>query len=258
MANSLFLWNNLIDLAATTITASTTDADFPVANLKHIWKTKHHRTTDHTAEYIDFDFGAPKKMQAFALAYHNYTVSGTPATLNLLLDGVATFDSGSLVTIPITPVSNLLCNLFSQDYTFQYARWSMADGANADGFLKTGRIFLGEKSVLSRNFDNDYARPRTDPSVLAASVGGQDSVSQKAQFRQFSYVYSNLLEADRAILEDIIFAAVGIHTPVFFVHDSTYCATKTWYVKFAGGELDIRHVFMDNNFTIAINFKEAQ
>lgn len=252
--DSYFMWNNYVDLSTTTLSADSTNANFPLANIQHIWKTKHHRNTD-TSYWVKMDFGSAKTFQGFALAYHNFTAD---AIVKIQFNDTDDFTTPA-VSLTLTWNADLIAKIFSEDYTYQYARFTCSDATNTDGVIKVGRLFLGPITTLSRNFDNSYQRVRIDPSSLTSSIGGQESASQRAQYREFSYQYSYISEADRVLIEDTIFAAVGIHTPFFFVHDSslTNISSKTWYCKFAG-PLSIQHILSDNIYALGIQLKEAQ
>lgn len=249
-----FNLTNLLDAA--TLTASSSSTSFPLANLQQIWKTKHHRTTNHESEWIKADLGADKSITAWAVAYHNLTAAAH-VHLQMTLDSVGDdWTPGTLSVDEILPIySGYLVFVWATPVTARWVRWTIEDPTNPDGIIKTGRPYVGTWWAPSRNFNNAYVKTPKSVSEQFESIGGQTSVVKRTLRTELSYVFEDISEADR-VLFDAHYAAVEQAYPYFLLQDADQLATRFYYVKnisdWAQG-----HVAMDSFFNININVREA-
>ena len=227
------LWDNKFDPAI--LDASTEAAGFPVENLQHDWFLKHWRSTDLTAETIDADLGvleSAEDIRAFFVYSHNIR---TTADFHIQADNDAGYGSLAIDDdIPIT-ADMIAYNIIGKFWTtapYQYWRQLISDddSGHPDGYIREGRVFLG-----------DYFEPRyrpsvypetvdIDPSTVLLSLAGQKQANIITPYQRIRYKWAALPADDIAILE-IIFATVGKNKPYFICWDSGDPIKTTHYVR---------------------------
>jgi hypothetical protein len=227
------LWDNKFDIPAT-LDASTEAVGFPVENLQHDWFLKHWRSTDLTAETIDADIiSVAYDIKAFFVYSHNIR---TTADFHIQADDTAGY--GSLTVdddIPITAdmvIYNLIGKFWASAQTWQYWRQLITDddSGHPDGYIREGRVFLGDY------FEPTY-RPTTfpettdiDPSTILASLTGQKQANVITPYRRIRYRWS-ALPADDVVSLKTIFAVIGKHSPYFICWDSDDPIKTTHYIR---------------------------
>jgi hypothetical protein len=254
MKNIRFLYDNWVDSA--TLTASSANANFPVANIKHPWYTRHWRTTGVSAESCIFDLTSAKAVQAFVWKYHNL---GANAVVHV--QGNATNSWGAPyvdVTVPI--IAGQLVYFWDTPQTYQYWRVTFGDAGNSDGYLRCGRPYFGPYFSPTVNFANDYTKRIVDPSDIVESYGGQESANLKTRYKEFGYSWSAnnpISKADSDTLTDIFYTYVGKSVSYFLCQDADLKDTTTYYVRNTS-DWDIPHIFMETYFGFHIDVKEAR
>ena len=240
MANMRFMYNNLFDATATTVTALTTNADFPLANLKNIWKTKHHRTMDHDDQWWKWDIGAAYGaigLKAAIFLYHNFSAT---ATIGLyahdtdLGDNPATWIAhGDTLKVPLVYGvdwnADLLCKYWP---TLQVYRWwflSVDDGANGDGYLRLGRPFGGAYDTPTHDY-RTYSETPIDPSTVVYSIGSQPNITERESYRLFGFSIDGLPDTERDTYLSIYRTYVK-KSPFFICRDPANSLTTTYYVE---------------------------
>jgi len=218
-----FMYNNLWDSG--TLTASSEDSDFPASNTQHHWHLLHWRSTGDEDEWLKVNLGSAQDIKVFVIKYHNFSAG---ATLKIQANS-----SDSWTTPPVDETlsitSDIIVKFWSSAQSYQWWRIYIDDTGNSDGYLKIGRVFLGNHVELSRVYSYGYEYQYIDPSDVVFSANGQIASNQKERYKRFSYTFRGLTSTDKSNLETI-FDSVGLSIPYFFCEDSSSPSSSTFYV----------------------------
>lgn len=208
---------NLVDYAATTITAASAAADLPVYNVQHPHRGKVYRTgTSGASEYVRFDLGSAQSVQCVILLDHTLTSGDSSIRLQggatagaTTVDEAMTFHAGTMV-------------LFFPAATAAYQHWQVIFTKSAAGETRDiGRIFLGPFVECTRSFR--HGSPEITPvdlSEMDRSLGGQTFSGIKSMYDEVKgefYWIDDAQGTDLKALAD----TVGTHTPFFLSMDPT-------------------------------------
>lgn len=182
-------YSNLVNAAATVITSNSEVASLPDDNVKTFWKSKVWRATGDTAEWIKFDFGSAQDVWVVAIVGHNFS-SG--ATVTLQLNAADAWGAPS-VSQAITYDADIMLYVFTSAQSYRWARITIADAANSDGYVECGRIFLGGYLSPERDFPNGWSVEQVDPSQIGESFDGAESIDVKTSYKIFSFPFQNTL-----------------------------------------------------------------
>jgi hypothetical protein len=243
-----FLWNNLADQAA--LTVSSESADYPASNLKNRLFKVHHRTTGFTSEWWKWDLGSPKDIYAFIFWYHNFQ-SG--AAIKIQANPTDAWDSPAFEET-LTWSSFKLVRYFPSAKTYQWWRLLVQDATNPDGYLRGGRPFLGGYFEPSRNCHKDWKKTIVDLSEIDYSLGGQAFANEKDVYYRFDFSFPSILTPDD-ISFDEIGKSVAKKKALFITIDPADPVNSTYYVH-SLTDWEIVHVFANKNFKLDLSFRE--
>ncbi|MCK9603945.1 MAG: discoidin domain-containing protein [Candidatus Omnitrophica bacterium] len=230
MAKIRMLTDNLANAADTVVTASSSDSEWPIANLQNIWPTYYHKTSSLGApDFWAWDLGSALPVSYVVLWNHNIR---SAATVKLQADDSP--DYGSLVE-DITLVygthrdATKIVYRFSSPVTLRYWRIIATDAGNPDGYHRAGHAFLGVP------FQPRYSYARKsgaviDPSTILLSDGGQPSVYEKDAYETFTYEFSAATPADLATLI-ASFKVLKKGHPFFLIEDDADRLNTIHYVR---------------------------
>lgn len=148
MGNFTYLANSDNKLVGATITPSTADSSYPIANLTSLPISKPFRFTGDTSENLQIDLGSALPIDLIALINHNLTNAAT-ITVNA---GASSNPDGSTFTTTITWRERDCFKLLSSPQTYRYWKIIIADSANPDTFIELGFAMLGDSTELGFNF----------------------------------------------------------------------------------------------------------
>lgn len=209
--------NNKGAASATAITASSADTAYPAANLKVLPVAKHWRSTGVSSENLQFDLGSALAITLMAVLNHNLTSAAT-VTVN---GGSTANPDGSQYTTTITWREFDMFKLLSAAaQTYRYWKVIFVDTANADGYIKVGKIMLGNATTLgfhwrygSRFFDQ-YVN------LNLKSAGGVPHVEQKYGIVRQQFDFGPLTTANMATIRTLYRALKGNAKPLFIIPES--------------------------------------
>ena len=233
MINGKFriLWDNKLDAA--TLLVSSEAAGLPVENIQHDWLTRHWRSTGLTDEWLDADLGAAEDITALFIRSHNIR-AGASFVIQADNDPVyGSLDVDDTIAITADMASyGVIGKFWSAAQAYRYWIQLITDDASGhvDGYIREGRVFLGDY------FEPSY-RPSIypdiediDPSIILQSVSGQRQANIITPYRRIRYSWGALPASDIVTLK-AIFAAVGLNKPFFICEDSENPITTTHYVR---------------------------
>lgn len=225
--NVLFLYNNLLD-AASSITASSEDSDYPASNVqndlrKRVWKTEAGNAN------LVIDHGSAKAVTCVALIDYDWTAA--PGTLDYELhtaDAWGAPDNTEALTYRANPDTygnkGSIIKTFSS-ISKRYNRLNVAYGS----IWQLGRIFCGTYFEPSNNFAIEYTLDYLTPSRSSNALGGQryvDEIEKKrtAELNFFVESYSEWQNFQAVI------NTIGIDNPFFISLDyDNYPGELTMY-----------------------------
>lgn len=212
-----FMWENRVDLTATTITAGSENTDLPAANVRHPHRTKVYRTgTSAAGEWIKFDFGSAKTVQAVILLDHTLTGSDTSIKVQ-----ANTSDSWTAPPVDqaMTYNAGTIAYYFSDLQTYQW--WRIIFTKSAAGQTRDiGRVFLGPYYEAVRSFRHGSLKVTPiDLSETDRSLGGQTFSEIKSIYHKVEGEIGNIADAQNTQMAALA-TACGTHTPWFLSVDN--------------------------------------
>ena len=236
-----FYYNNVFDASTTTATALTTNANFPLANLKNIWKTKHHRTIADADQWWKWNIGATAGavgLKATIFLYHNFTAA---ADIDLYAHDTDLGDDPAVWaahgdTLKVSLVygtdwnSSLLCKYWSSAQTYRW--WLLSvDDPDGDGYLRLGRAYADPAGFAPTRTYSTYSHSKIDPSPVIHSIGGQINATERESYEVWRYGFLGLTDANVTSLTSIFDDYVGKTTPFFICRNPASALTTTNYVE---------------------------
>ncbi len=231
MGKFRILWDNKFDLA--TLAASSAAAGLPVTNLQHDWFTRHWRSTGLSNETIDADLLAALDIRAFFAYSHNIRQGADLAIQADAHAGYGSLSVNDVLAITADMVTyNIIGKFWAAAQSFRYWRQLISDDASGhpDGYIREGRVFLGNYSEISFRPSVYPDKQDVDPSQIFQSKNGQKSANVLPKYTRLRYQWDGLPPADIAALRTI-FAAVGKTKSFFICWDSDDPIANTLYVK---------------------------
>lgn len=211
-----FMWENRVDLTATTITAGSANADLPVANVRHPHRTKVYRTgTSAAGEWILFDFGSAKTVQAAILLDH--TLTGGDAGIKL--QGNATNSWGSpSVDESLAYNVGTMAKFLTSEQSYRY--WRIIFTKSSAGETRDiGRIFLGPFYEALKSFKYGTLKIMPiDPSDIDKSIGGQSFSDIKSAYDSVKGDFGFIGDVQNTQMRSLA-DMCGTHTPWFLSID---------------------------------------
>jgi len=223
MKNIRFCFENLFDYG--TISVSSESAEFPKENLKHYWFIKHWRSMSASAQWVKIDLGEAKDIRAFIAKFHNITNN---ATINIQANSSDNWTNPP-VNVDLLRNSENLAYIWEEAQSYRWWRLFVDDSSNPDGYIRIGRIFLGDYFEPSINFNFKKLTELRDESKLISSFGGQVSAIEQPKFKEHSYSFM-LPSADIEILGEA-WKTIGVTMPYFIVEDADSAPEKIYYVR---------------------------
>jgi len=196
-----------------------------------------------TGEFIQFDFGISTLPTAFILiGPRNRPIRITPsATIKLQGNETSVWTPGSVNTeITLDYDSSVIASISSTGLwpeALRYARLSIEDLSNPEGFVEVGALFLGiffesTRGQVQYPLQSQYE----DNSRVSFSEGGQTFSDIREKSETFSIGWSGLTVAEKEEIDDV-WDTLGIANPFFVQFDpslvfSSAASKMIRYVKF--------------------------
>lgn len=212
-------WYNLIDLSATTLTAASANASYPVTNLaSEFLQTVYKTGTSATAEYINIDLGSSKAFSSIVIAEHDLLAAD-----NLRFKFSDDSSYTSAVEILIEHVAGTIVVTFPE-VEARYVR-IMFDKASAGDTRQIGRLFVGPHDDFEKVIEyNGYNEGKEDLSRKSRTLGGQVYSEVRPIYSVFQLTCSYLEQEKSGWLRELD-AYVGTHTPFFIQVQETTDST---------------------------------
>jgi hypothetical protein len=215
--------NNLLFDGVTALTASTADANFPVTNLAHTFRSKVWRTTSVTSQSVVMDFGAISSFDSFAAVFDPMSGSKftSSAVFKIQANATNVWTAPSVdVTLSYDATYETLTYFWSSTQTYRYARFTMTDPTNTDGYLESPKLVIGLASQLTQVPDLGFQETITDRSVNTETAYGHRYSDTYPARRRLEFTYTALSDADLETLATV-WKRVGNTSPIFVGLDTS-------------------------------------
>lgn len=228
---TLFMYENFAD-NSTFIYGSTAKVGFPSSNLKNPFRTKRWVVANGTGTVV---FAGSTKAEVNAVCLAGYDWTSQPSTLKLEMNATTDFSSptttldiASLWARNPSTIGNqaIIIKKFTTAH-FKCYRLRVGHGSS----WALGKVYIGPyfEPTNDRLVEGDGAG-LVDPSLVAASVDGQEHVDELTQYRERNFTFLVQTEAQWQAFQKM-WNDVGIREDIF-VRFSSVAADYTWYGKF--------------------------
>lgn len=232
-----------------TIVAASENSNYPASNTQDQRLQRYTKTTAILAQTWDIDLGVATDISCVAIANHNFTSGATIELRASVNSDYSTTDYSYTITYD----SDIMLDFFTVQ-SYRYWRIYVNDAANGDGFLKMGRVYLGEylDVVPSSDLPVDYNPTRTDQ--ITFSQGGQVYRNKGSRSDEFGFTWTAMPGAMRISME-AFFDDMGYGTPFFFCNYNTH---RTIFDVYYTCLTDYKSRYLgENKFYVSIAIKET-
>jgi hypothetical protein len=217
-----FLTTNYCTETATTVTASTSDANFPASNLKNPLRSKRWRSTSVDEQTIVFDLQTTEEINSVVLLWPK--IEGIRLTDDVVIkiqaNGTNVWTSPSVdQVLTIDNDYSVASHFFSTDQSYRYWRVYIDDPTNTLGYIELGQVWLG-KSLDIDNAQNGFKFGLVDRTNVISNEYGHKYFDEYPQTAMLEFSYANIEYEDVQILENA-FRTNGSKKPVIVVLDET-------------------------------------
>ena len=192
-----FLSNNLIDQAS--ITASTTNAQYPVSNITDYRRTKTYRSTSNS-DNIVIDFGTAESCDTFAVV-DNWQSGFGVTSITIEANGTDSWGSPSFTTTAtLDNTFGVSIKKFASAQSYRYWRIVLTSTL---GYCELSNIFLGSATTITTNgvsYNWNYANK--DMSSISENRYGQRFVDDIGSRKELTNLQFQVLDKDE--LDSII------------------------------------------------------
>jgi hypothetical protein len=221
MSELRFLDTNYFFNTAYTLTASSSDTSFPVANLQKYHRGKVWRATAKAAEWVKLDLGSAKDVDSFAMLFpaagHKFSASPT-----LKLQGNAT-DSWATpsvdITLSVDATYGIVTHFFSSTQTYRWWRVTLADASSTYAYVEIGKIVLAKATQLTQLPQLGFTESVSDPSLIDVTPYGQVYADVYPKRRAVKFSYEYITQADYQSLVTL-YRTLGTTTPITVALDA--------------------------------------
>jgi hypothetical protein len=219
MSLATFMSDNLIDNCQLTLVTGTSNSQFPLDNIKHVFSTKVFRSTG-TSCSILIDTFATNVVDIIAL--RGSTVDGIGFT-SATIEGSATpVFSGTPISIEVSNTYNFA---FKELTLSTHRYWKLV--LTGSTYVELSNIFIGQKvQMQDNNIDMGFSYTLNTNSKITTNTYGMKFVDEYNKLKQIkgSVKFCNSIEFDQ--LNDI-HNNNGDNKPIWFMLDSLNSLTIT-------------------------------
>ena len=238
------VYTNHVDDA--TITASSSSTGFGTANLQDSRVSRVWRSTSTTVTIV-FDFGSAVSFAGVGIAGHNFT-SG--ATVTLEWNDADSW--GSPAGSQSLTVESTITETFSS-VSYRYARLSVTDASNSDGYIEIGRVAIGA-AMTDPEIGIEAQFPRQSTTTKALSRGRQLYIDQGVQYRAATVTWPEVTSAQR---DDFVTVFDAAEAGPIFVDFAINNAGEPPVYCYISGSLDLQYNDAFKNYELTLTFEEV-
>lgn len=214
------LTTNLCTETATTVSASTSDASFPVSNLQHPFRSKRWRSTGCSSESVVFDVQTIEDVDSVVILWPKEDGIRLTSSAVIKIQANATNVWTSPAVDQVVTINNdysVASHFFSTTQSYRYWRVLVTDPTNPWGYIEIGQVWIG-KSLSVQNAENGFRFSLIDRSKSVETEFGHKYTDEYpiSSVLQVSYKYLDYEEIQ--IIENA-FRTNGTRKPVLIAVD---------------------------------------
>jgi len=244
-----FLATNYCTETSTTITTSSSDANFPSSNIKHPFRSKRWRATGCTTENLVFDLQTTEEINSVVLLWpkEDGIRLTNSAVIKVQANATNVWTSPAVdQTLTINNIYSVASHFFSTDQSYRYWRILITDASNPWGYIELGTVWLG-KSLEIDNAENGFKYRLLDRTKTTETDFGHKYNDEYPITASLKFNYKYLDYSDIEILENA-FRTNGTRKPVLVALDPTSSVyNKDHFLIYGnmGKQFELTHVNYD-------------
>jgi hypothetical protein len=213
--NAAIAYLNLADSA--TPTASSAGASTPVTNLQTIPVSTKWQGTGVTTDNFTFTWASDQTADTFAVMGigPNFALTDTVRLQGFNASAVQVFDTTAQAGVVDPKYGYAIHLLVAQ--TFRSLKWSWSKAAGSN---QAGRVFVGNRTLLTYNYAPGAGFGWTDLSKWTEMAGGGVSVDARPSYREWEVNFEWVSEAQYLSLVEPMDIANGTRVDILFIRDT--------------------------------------
>lgn len=211
---------NYAQQAATTVTASTSNPNFPVSNIKNEFRAKEWRSTSNASQWVVFDTITTEEINSVVLLWQKgqYKLSDS-ATITVQANPTNVWTSPAVSQVlTFSDTYEMASHYFSSAQSYRYWRILIDDSTNVHGYVNLGVVILGHSEELD-NPDNGFTYSQSDLSVKNVTAYGHEYVDEYPILDSLGLNFK-VMDFNSTLALTNLYRQVGSRLPVFITLDS--------------------------------------
>lgn len=224
MTNARFLYQNYFWDTTTVLTNSVGSwlTTRPLSFLTSFWRKKVARSTTSAATSgvdVVIDLGSAKSITMVALINPKIFTGGS-VTLSAHTSNSWGTPSFGPVTFPAINVNRKLTSHYFAAQNFRWWRIHFPNPGAANEFAELGTVVMGAYFEPTYQLSESFSIARKDPSRVVTAIDGERQSYRLTKFNTLGVLFDSMLEADKDVLQNTMFNAIGTDTPFVFAVDA--------------------------------------
>lgn len=220
--NAAAAYVNLLDTAATVVSATSAQILTPPSLLLDPHVSRHWRGSGGISDDIIVDLGSTQSIDTIYGMGSNLTASGSTRLRVSSVDSTGAagdeYESGAIVG-KVDPNYGYAPFLLPTPVSGRYVRMGFSDASLSA--IELGRMFIGLRTQFTYNFDYGWSIQRVDRSTRTKTRSGQTQVFRDNAYRTFDLPMNFVAPEDRYGLIEAMDIACGQNTDVLMISDPT-------------------------------------
>lgn len=238
---------------ATVLTASSAATALPVANSQNSDRTKVWRSSTTTGTHtIDVDLGSVLSCSALAVA-NPRTVGSGVIELYHRGDAGAPGAASLVATLPAADRDTRTAFVFFTAVSHRHWQIKFTNPGATSGYVELGHVHLGDYFEPAQNVLVPADLTREDPTVVTASIDGQETFSTRTKVFRGAWTMQEIPEAQLDTYR-ANWDALGVSGKFYQVLDTALPWT-CWYARQAG-DLGIQLSVLAGRYNIGLPWVE--
>lgn len=202
---------NYVWQPGTDLSASSSDASFPVSNLKDQIRGSTWRSTSVDDQSVVIDIKTIEAIDSVVLVFDPMIGIKLTEGVDLRIQANATNNWSSPAvnqTLTIDNNYSIASHYFATDQSYRYWRVFIDDPSNGYGYIELSNIILTKATQLTQNPNNGFGVKRLDRSKALSTEYGHQYNDIYPTLKAFTFDYDVLTESDIETL-NLVFERVG-------------------------------------------------
>lgn len=216
--NAAIAYSNLADSA--TPTASSAGTSTPVTNLQTVPVSTKWLGTGGTTDNFTFTWASDQTADTFAVMGIGSQFALTDTTrIQVTSNGGSLgdmYDSNATAGV-VDPSYGYAIHLRPAPLTFRSVKWSWSKAAGSN---QAGRVYVGNRTLLTYNYEPGAGFGWNDLSKWTELAGGGVAVDQRPSYRDWELTFGWVTEAQYLSLVEPMDIANGTRTDILFIRDT--------------------------------------